>query len=195
MKRQQVLGAIVIVIAAIAVLVYFLSTGGSEPIGTFEDPSGDVEVGAGENPATETALADIVSAEVRTDGEEIVFESKLGAPIPRKLKGESIDVAWKIFEGSNQTWSLSFNLDIGPNVSLFSPATNFGSGTFDDTLPGDFEIQGDVLVIRIRPADVPNFPAEFTWRLETSLDAGVGEPGSALAEDRAPDTGSGQYRP
>ncbi|HEX2240054.1 MAG TPA: hypothetical protein VHJ82_02760 [Actinomycetota bacterium] len=194
MKRQQVLGVIVIVVATVALLVYFLSTGGSEPVRTFEDPAGDVVVASGEGAPTETALADILSAEVRDEGEELVFEARLGAPIPNKLKDEGIDLGWRLFEGRNQTWTLSFSLDIGPNVSLVSPATDFGSGTFDGTLPGDFEVQGDTLVIRIRPADVPNFPSEFTWRLHTALDGVPGDATSALAEDNAPDSGSGHYR-
>ncbi|MFN2525229.1 MAG: hypothetical protein ABR505_03050 [Actinomycetota bacterium] len=195
MKRQQVIGVIAIVAATVGLLIYFLSTGGSAPVGTFEDPAGDVEVGAGEDAPTETDLADILHAEVRAEAEELVFEAQLGESIPRKLKGQGIDLGWRLFEGGDQTWTLSFNLDIGPNASLVSPTTNYGSGTFDDTLPGDFELQGDTLVIRIRPDDVPNFPTEFTWRLTTALDGAPGTAGSALAEDQAPDTGAGQYRP
>lgn len=191
MDRKRLYVVLGVVIAAVASIVVLLMTGSAEPVPTFEDPGGDARVGEGDNPPTDTTLADIKTAEVREEDGEIVFEVKLGTPIPNELPG--FGLRWEVHEEGDSTFLITANLDVGPNASIVGERTNYGAGTLDESFPGSLEVNGDTMVIRLDPSEVPKFPDEFAWLLKTSLDGDQGDPDSARAEDQAPDSGLGEY--
>jgi hypothetical protein len=178
----------------IGAVVVLLVTGGAEAPADFADPTGDVTVGDGPKPPTETALADIVKAEVLHDGNDIVFRAEMNADIPQRVKGESMSWRWDVLVSGTSAWIVSANLDIGPNASVTSTQSNYGSSTFDDTLPGDLDFDGRTITITLRPAEIDDFPTDFDWKLGTSLDGDQGSPSSALATDTAPDQGQGRLQ-
>lgn len=193
MDRKRLAVVFAVVAIAIASIVVLLVTGEAEPVDTFADPAGDAAVGEGEKPPTDTTLADIQSAEVSDDGDEIVFEAKLGAEIPNRLRDGAFGVRWEIYEGGDSTFLVTASLDVGPTASVIGEQNGYGASTIDEQLPGSIEISGDTISIRLRPDEIPDFPDEFGWLLQTSLDGDQGDPQSARAEDKAPDDGFGEY--
>ena len=193
MERRRLYVVLGVVIAAVAAVVVLLMTGSPEPVRTFEDPGGDAVVGEGDNPPSDTTLADIKTAEVREEDGNVVFEVKLGAPIPEELAG--FGLRWEIHEEGDSTFLITANLDVGPNASILGERTKYGASTLEDRFPGGLEVVGDSIVIRLDPGEIPKFPDEFAWLLKTSLDGDQGDPGSARAEDQAPDSGLGEYPP
>lgn len=190
--------AIGIVVALIAGTILLLASGGPVEPGDSPQPDavgeavGDVVVAEGPEPPGETELADIVDADVTERGSTLVFRAQMATQIPPRVKGGGMSWRWDIYEGGpTGTWILSANLDIGPNASLTSTQSNYGSGTFDDSLPGELSIRGDTITITLRPKKVTDFPADFEWVLGTSLDGAQGNPRSALATDTSPDEGRG----
>lgn len=194
MNRKQlaaVFGAVAVAIIAIVVL---LVTGGSDEVKLPPENAGDVTTIEGPKAPVETALADIQFAEVRRDGDEVVFEARLGTDIPKKLKGMTFDLRWDI-EGANfGQFILSGNLDVGPNVSLVGIKNNLGTSTLDDTLQGTSEIDGNVWIITLNADEIHDFPKEFKWKLSTSLDGKPGDPTSGRAEDSAPNSGTAEVK-
>ena len=185
-----VLGGALVVGAGIA-----LVTGGGKSAvqrGAFEDPANDQTVGQGSAPPLQLELGDILFADVRHEGDEILFEARLGAPIPKRIKGGALDLRWDISEHGLDTWILSANLDVGPNASIVSQESDYGASSFLDTLPGRVELQGDRFLIWLDPSEIPGWPQAFGWRLQATLDGKPGDPSSALAKDLAPDTGAGE---
>ncbi len=193
MNKKQlavVFGVLAIVVVAVVVL---LVTGGDDTgaPGTAEG-TGDVKEIAGDDAPTDVALADIEFAEVRREGENLVFEARLGAEIPKKIKAGSFDVRWDIYVGSESQFLVTGNLDVGPNASIVGIINDFGASTLDESIPGTLEIRGNVWIITVTPSEIPDWPAEFQWRLSTALDGKAGDPKSGLAEDTAPDLGFGE---
>jgi hypothetical protein len=188
-RALALIGGVVAVIAAAVVL---LVSGGAEPPSNFDDPTGDVSVAEGSKPPDDTALADIVKADVVRDGDDLVFQATMNADVPQRVKGGAMSWRWDVFVNGTSEWIVSANLDIGPNASLTSTQTNYGSSTFDKTLPGDLDIDGRTLTVTFRPGEVDGFPDDFTWSLGTSLDGAQGDAESALATDTAPDQGQGK---
>jgi hypothetical protein len=188
-RAVAIIGAVVVVIVAIVIL---LVSGGSEAPSTFDDATGDVSLGDGSKPPTDTAIADIAAAEVtRSDG-NIVFKATMDEAIPKQVKGGSLSWRWDLYVNGTSEWIVSANVDVQSSASITATQSNYGAGTFDDTLPGDFDIDGDTLTVTLRPADIPDWPPDFTWSLGTSLDGNQGDPESALAIDKAPDEGRGR---
>jgi hypothetical protein len=188
-----VIGAVIVVIGGIVLLL--ASGDPSGDLGSpseFADASGDVDVAEGPEPPPETELADIVDADVRTSGASVVFRAEMARDIPQRVKGGSMSWRWDIYEGDTGTWILSANLDTGPTAFLTSTQTNYGSSTFDDTLPGRLELDGNTLTITLRPDEVKRWPDDFQWTLGTELDGAQGNPRSALAKDAVPDQGRGE---
>ncbi len=182
-----------LVAAGVAAIVVLLVTGEAQPVRTFEDPSGDPIVGEGKNPPADTALADIRSAEVSEDGDEIVLEAKLGAVLPERLEDGAFGLRWEVHEDGESVFLITANLDVGPNATIVGEENDYGSNTLEESFPGSLAIDGDTVSIRIRPEDVPDFPESFAWLVQTSLDGDQGDARSARAEDRAPDQGFGEY--
>ena len=193
MDRKRVLVVFAAVVIAIASIVVLLATGEPQPVRTFDDPGGDVVVGEGKKPPTDTTLADIRSAEVTEDGGEVVFEAQLAGPIPDKLPDSSFGLRWEVYEEGDSTFLVTANLDVGPNASIVGEQNGYGASTIDEQLPGSLEIEGDTIAIRLRTEDIPDFPEEFGWLLHTTLDGNQGDPQSATAEDKSPDNGFGEY--
>jgi hypothetical protein len=189
-KRAALLLGVAVVLVAVAIVL--LVSGGAEAPSTFDDASGDVSIGNGTNPPKNPDLADVVSADVRREGDALVFHARMDRAIPKRVENGSLTWRWDVYENGTGTWILSADLDLGANASLASTQTDYGSGTIDDTLPGDIEVEGDSLTITVRPAEVDGFPSDFTWTLGTSLDGDRGNPTSAQASDAVPDQGRGR---
>ncbi len=182
-----------VVAVAIASVVVLLLTGEAEPVGEFSDPTGDVVVGEGKNPPADSTLADIRTAEVRQEGDEIVFEATLGAAVPNRFPDGTFGLRWEVYEGGDSTFLITANLDVGPNASIIGEQNGYGASTIDEKLPGNLEIDGDTIAIRLQADQVPDFPDEFGWLLQTTVDGDQGDPRSATAEDKAPDNGFGEH--
>jgi hypothetical protein len=181
-----------VAIAIVAAVVLLLVSGGAEAPSTFDDTAGDVSLGNGSKPPEDTAPADIVDAEVARDGDNLVFTATMAASIPERVKDGSLSWRWDLYVGDTSEWIVSANVDAETSASVTATQSNYGSGTFDDTLPGHLEVEGDTLTLTLRPVDIPEFPSEFTWGLGTTLDGDQGDPESALATDKAPDEGRGR---
>ena len=193
MDRRRLGVVAAVVAAALAAIIVLLVTGEAEPVRTFEDAAGDAAFDEGKNPPTDTTLADIRAAEVRAEGDEVVFEARLGGPIPDKLPDGSLSLRWEVHEGDDSTFLITANLDVGPNASIIGEKNGYGASTLEERMPGSIEIEGDKLTIRLEAEEIPDFPDSFAWLLQTSLDGDQGDPQSARAEDRAPDQGFGEY--
>lgn len=195
MNRKQLLIVFALVAVALGVIIVLLATGGTTPEAASEDAQGDVIVAEGENPPEDTQLADIVDASITGDGEQLTLEVTMATEIPEKLPGQGMDWKWELFEGGAPTWIISANLDLGANATVFSPATGATFTSIDDRLPGELEIDGSTLRITLDTSGMDGFPSQFTWKLSSKLDGAKGEPGSATADDSAPDLGFGEFPP
>ena len=182
-------------IAIIAVLVFvgagiaLLATGGGSSEARATDDRGDVSVGDGKNGPKDTSLADIDAAEISKDGSEIVLEADMVSDIPRKLPDQALSWRWEIYEAGQMTWIVSANVDLGPNVSVLATQKNYSSSTVDDRLPGDIEVEGSTMTVRLRTDEIEGFPSSFDWLIKTSLDGSRIEARSAIASDQVPDEG------
>ncbi len=178
-----------IVIIAVGVSVILLVTGGAAPEASADDAKGDVKVGRGGTRPKDTSIADIQTATVRHDGSDLIFSVVMVGDIPREFSKEALSWRWELYESDRLTWIVSANVDLGPNVSVVATQKNYSTSTVDDTLPGEIDLEGKTLTVRIRADDVDGFPAAFAWFVETSLDGSRLKATSALAKDRAPDGG------
>lgn len=190
--RARVAIALGVLLAVIVGTVILLNSGAPEAPSAFEDERDDVEVAEGPEPPSETELADIVDADVRRSGSSLVFRAQMSTDIPQRVKGGGMTWRWDIYEGETGTWILSANLDVGPAAFLTSTQSGYGSGTFDDSLPGKLSLEGDTITITLRPDEVEDWPDDFQWTLGTTLDGAQGNPRSALATDTSPNSGRGE---
>lgn len=196
MTNKQLTIASVIVAVVIGGLVVLLATGGSPPGEQAKDPSGDVEIEEGPDAPTDIALADVERARVYLHASQIVFEAQMAAPIPRSLKGQTMEWRWEIFEGGTETWLVSAHISVNePVAALTAQRSNYATSTIDGKLPGGIDYRGNKIFVRLNPPGLKRFPSEFTWRLTTALDANRADPGSGVARDIAPATGLGEYPP
>ena len=190
-----VLGLVLALIAGVVILLASSEgPGGSDApeAESTEEARDDVVVAEGPEPPSESGLADVVEASVRRSGPRIVFRARMADRIPARVKGGGLSWRWDIYEGATGTWILSSNLDIGPTTSLTSTQSNYGSSTFDKTLPGEMLIAGHTLTVILRPEELDDWPDDFEWVLGTMLDGAQGNPRSALATDTVPDEGRGR---
>jgi hypothetical protein len=196
-NQRQLIIVFGLVGLSLAVIIVLLVTGGA-PSGAGFDPvdkEGDVVVDGDESTAPEDGqLADVVRAEVLTDGTGITFEATMTSAIPEDVGKGRLEWRWEVIEGST-TWILSANLDDGPVASILSQRTGYGASTRDGTLPGRVSVDGKTISVRLEKQAIANFPTSFNWTLKTSLDADRTEAASAVATDSAPDSGVGQYPP
>lgn len=177
------------IIGAILVVVVVLNSGG--PTGGPDDPSNDVAVGEGEAPPEDASPADIERAEVRRDGDRIVFEAKMTQDVPKEVPGGSLEFRWNISENGDETWIVTANLSSALSAAVISHNTDYGSSTIDDTMPGSVAVDGDTVTVTLRPVRIDAFPNAFDWTLKSTLDADFADPASAVATDSAPDSGPG----
>ncbi len=195
MNRRQLaiaFGAVVLVLAGIVVL---LATGGAEPVTRFAEDPPEAGGKAARGTPDPADVADIDFAEVRAEGDQIVFEARLGMKIPKRIKPGSLDLRWEVYEEGENTWLVTANLDVGPNASVVGLVNDFGGSTVLDSFPGDHEVNGDTWIIRIDPTELPDFPEEFSWRLETTYDRIAGAANTAVVKDQAPKEGFGDFVP
>lgn len=196
MNTKQLAIVSAIVFCVLAVIVALLVTGGVSPAERSGDPVGDVETGEGIDAAAETSLADIRLARVSPQEGQIVFRAEMGGRVPRRLQDQTMEWRWEILENGTPTWIVSANLSVGePVASVLAHRTGFSASTIDDTLAGSVGRAGNTILVRLNAADIEAFPAEFTWRLKTTLDGNRADPGSALVTDEAPESGLGEYPP
>lgn len=196
MTTRQLAIAAGLVAIVIGGLVVLLVTGGTGPGEEAKDPSGDVEIEEGPKAPSQTDLADVEKARVYLHASQIVFEAQMAAPIPRSLKGETMEWRWEIFEGGDETWLVSAHISVGePVAALTAQQSNYASSTIDDKLPGGIDHQGNTIFVRLDQPGLKRFPKEFTWRLTTTLDGDRSDPSSGVATDTAPATGLGEYPP
>jgi hypothetical protein len=187
MSGRQIAAVAGTAVALVAIIVILLVTAGAQSESAFDDPEGDVSLAEGSATGEDLSLADILHAEVRpAEGGAVFFEARLAAAIPERLSDPDIDLRWEVTEDGEVTWLVFANLDFGPTAYALSQKTNYGSSTIDETLPGSIEIRGDILAVRLRTSEMPDFPESFGWHLETTLT------GDAIGTDRAPDEGAGK---
>ncbi len=193
-KQLAIVGSIVA--AVLIAVIVLLVTGGPPPGALTKDPKNDVEVGGGEDPPGDTTLADVRVAKVDLVASQIVFEAEMAAPIPKRLKDQSMEWRWEILEGGTQTWVVTASISVDePVASVLQQATGYGASTVDQTLAGGVDFTDRTLFVRLNAQQIPGFPTAFTWRLTTSLDADRADPASAVATDTAPASGLGEYPP
>lgn len=184
------IGAVLGVIALIAIVVIVLATGGPSVSGS--DASDDVTV-EGEGRPPNSHLADVSGSEVRREGEEILFIADMTQPIPERVPNGSLDFRWDLTVDGSDAWIVSAQVTNDTIASVISQQTSYGSSTVDETMPGSVEVEGTKLTIRLRTGNIDSFPAAFGWRLRTTLDGDRSDPSSPQAHDQAPDSGPGSF--
>ena len=196
MNNRQLAIVATVVAAVLAVIIVLLVTGGPPAEELAKDAAGDVTLSEGPAAPTDQSIADVRSAQVYLEASQIVFEAEMAAPIPRSLKNETMSWRWEILEGGSETWIVSANVSVGsPVASILGTQSGYGASTNDGTLSGGIDSTGNRLFVRLNPTEIEGFPAQFTWRLTTSLDGDRGDARSATASDTAPESGLGQYPP
>ena len=183
------------IVAAIAALVAVLTLGGdgAGPGGPGGDAGGDVSTGEGPKPPSDASLADILRSDVRQDGNAVVFEATMDKEIPSSVKDGSLEFRWDLSENGAETWIVTASINVETNAAVTSQRTAYGSSTIDGSMPGEVEVEGNVLRVILRAGQIDAFPDTFTWVLKTTLDGVRADPGSGTATDTAPDGGPGQF--
>lgn len=192
-KTLWVAIGIVGAIAAVIIVLTLGGDGGPGGSGPGGDASGDVAVGEGPKPPEDATLADIVTSDVRKDGNVVVFEATMRKDIPSSVEDGSLEFRWDLSEGGNETWIVTASISVDVNAAITSQKTTYGSSTIDGSMPGKVEIDGDVLRVILRAGQIEGFPNNFTWTLKTTLDGVRADPGSGTATDSAPDGGPGRF--
>jgi hypothetical protein len=181
-----------VTLAIAAVLIAVLVSGGA---GGGTDPEGDVRVVEGERPRRATALpvaasiADIVDADVRSEGSDLILDLTAAVTIPGALERSSLEFRFDLSEGGRDTWIVSASINVAATAAVVSQTTGYTSSTIDDSLPGSLELTGERLRITLDPTAIDGFPDSFDWRLSSALIAFRGIAGSVRVEDRFPDEG------
>lgn len=184
------------VIALLVVgIVLLLATGGPE---ASAERRGDLSFIQGVTPKNRqggdlvASIADVTAAEIhKTDG-GYEFMVETAAALPQKLKISALEFRWDIVGDDGVTWTLTATVDDDIQVALFS-AEGYGSGTVDQTFPGDIAIDDTTLMVTMRD-EVPGFPSTFDWSLATTLRAFRDETDSPRVEDRFPDEGTMEFK-
>lgn len=196
MNRNQLVITSAVVAGVIALIVVLLATGNPPPDEEARDATGDVEVGEGVSPPSQTSLVDITDAKVHEVASQIVFEATMDDAIPRRLKDQTMEWRWELSEEGTHTWTVTASINVRRPVALvLEQQSGYSASTIDDTLAGGIDYTGNTLYVRLNRPEIPNFPDRFTWHLKTTLDADRGDPASATATDEAPASGLGEYPP
>jgi hypothetical protein len=182
-------GIVILIVAMVIALV----TGGGE----VEELTGDLTYVPGKSNARPggqgaplaTTIADVVEAEVQSDGSDFVFSAEVAAPIPKKLRRAALGFRWDISTQDGEEWIVSAVLRTALNATVFSSTTNLGAGTKDGTLPGNVRRSGKTVIVRFAADQIEGFPTRFDWTLSTAVVAFRKDPRSARAEDHYPDEG------
>ncbi len=178
---------------AVVGIVVLLVTGGADAPGETRGDltyiAGDLEERQPERAGELVAsIADITTAEVSSDGGEIVFRAQATTAIPQPLRKSALEFRWDLTGGNGSTWTVAATIDRTRQATVLS-SDGFGAATVDDTFPGDVAVTRDVVEVRFDPRELPEFPSGFEWSLATALRAFRDQPDSPRVEDRFPDEG------
>ena len=185
---RSTLMAFGLVVVAIAAAIVLLLTGGGASAGA-DDAQGDVRLSKGTGKPEKLALADIRSATAARDGSDLVLEVEMDDSLPGELQKEALSWRWEIYESGQMTWLVSATVDLEPNVSVLATQTDYQASSAGDSLPGDIELSGSTVIVRLHSDEIDGFPDSFDWLVKFSLDGDRIETSSAVASDRAPDDG------
>ncbi|HVF52552.1 MAG TPA: hypothetical protein VNC78_02985 [Actinomycetota bacterium] len=155
---------------------------------SIDDPIRDLNfVGSNRRPDLR-AIADIRTAEVRQEGDLLVFEAELSVEVPHEVKGGYYDVAWHV-DGTTE-WSLTVSIGHEVVGSYVSKSTGGGRSTVTGGFPGEVLVEGRLVTISIDPAQLADFPDAFRWKVTTRLNMGATDSRLAEVYDYAP---NGRY--
>lgn len=189
----MLLAILIFVLTVVVLLVTAGDDGPEEVPGDLTYLEGSVRGTAAQGSGQLVAsIADLTAAEVRPDGNLLVFEATVAAPLPQRLKKSALEFRWDISGETGESWTLTITMDRIAKVSLFSGA-GYGAGTVDHTFPGDLTVEDDRIEARLDPAQIDDFPEAFDWTLSTTLRAFRNEPDSPRVEDRFPDQDSATF--
>ena len=171
--------------AIVVVFVLILLSGGDDGGSDGgSDPSGDVRIEDRPRPPKDPSLADITDGSVILDGGDVVLGATMADPVPRSVDDGSLELRWEIGSAGSLEWIVIATVDVERNASVVATAGDYSSSTVDGTLPGDLEVDGRSVTVRLDGDELPNFPADPEWRLLSSLDGDRASSRSALATDR-----------
>lgn len=139
------------------------------------------------------SIADVTQAEVKADGDDILFKADVAAPLPQRLKTSALEFRWELTGDDGSDWTLSVTINEEAQASVFSD-TGYGSGTVDQTMPGSLEIGDQGVTLRLLATDIEGFPSGFDWILATTLRAFRNETESPRVEDRFPDEDAIEFK-
>lgn len=179
------------IVGTIAIIIVVLTSGGDPQVGP-ADATEDVVVGEGTGAPADPGLADIAEASVEKAGDEIVFDVVMAKEVPARGAKEVLSFRWELTEDGRGTWLVTADMGGRPVAAVTSQTSNFGASTIDDTLPGSIEVDGRSVTVTIQAGALERFPTAFGWSLTSTLDADRADPASAVATDRAPDSGPGK---
>ncbi len=151
MNRKRVVLVAAITSGILAVIILLLVTGGDESLSGKTDPASDVSTLEGRDPPADTAIADLHGASVVPEGDELVFQARLGTNAPTEVPDGSLEFRWEIYEGGERTWLLTATISVDVQASMIAERTDYGSSTIDDTLPGSVEVDEKRVRITVQP--------------------------------------------
>lgn len=186
--------ALALFAAAVVLFVVIRGGGVEESAGDLTYVPGTSEPNAEDIPSEVPAsIADIVAADVKSDGEGVIFTTEVASPLPNELDDSSLEFRWDVSGDGGGSWIVSATLNVALNAAVVSQGTPYGSSTIDGTMPGEVSAAGPKVTVAVRPDEIEGFPTSFTWKLSTTLIADRTDPGSARAEDAAPDEGTATF--
>jgi hypothetical protein len=190
---KLVIGFVVVVAAILLVL----NLGGTD-VPTEE--RGDITYIEGDTPRRQrtqeaqlvASIADLTSAQVTNEGDEIFFTAEVAASIPQPLRTSALEFRWDLTGDDGSSWTVSVMVEREAQAAVYTES-GYGAGTIDDTLPGNVEVNDKGVTVRLRTAEIEDFPEAFEWTLASTLRAFKNEVDSPRVEDRFPDEGSIRY--
>jgi hypothetical protein len=190
---KVVIGFVVVVAAILLVL----NLGGTD---VPTEARGDITYIEGDTPRRQqtqeaqlvASIADLTSAQVINEGDEIVFTAEVAAPIPQPLRTSALELRWDLTGDDDSSWTVSAMVEREALAAVYT-ASGYGAGTIDDTLPGSVEVNDKGVTVRLRTDEIEDFPEAFEWSLASTLRAFKNEVDSPRVEDRYPDEGSADF--
>jgi hypothetical protein len=190
---KVVIGFVVVVAAILLVL----NLGGPD---VPTEARGDLTYIEGDTPKKQQAqeaqlvasIADLTSAQVTNEGDEIVFTAEVAASIPQPLRTSALEFRWDLTGDGGSSWTVSAMIEREAQAAVYT-ASGYGAGTIDDTLPGNVEVNDKDVTVRLRTDEIEDFPEAFEWSLASTLRAFKNEVDSPRVEDRFPGEGSADF--
>jgi hypothetical protein len=187
MSRKPFAISVVSVLAVIAGYIVLLNTGGvARAPRALGDAAGDAKFEGGEN----VAQADVRFAGVYRAGGWIELRVRMASEPPQSLEGETLEWRWTLSSGGDE-WIVSVTVEESMRATLLPPRSGPGFSTLDGSFPGEVDVDGDSIVVSIRPDLLQGWPARLSWSLTTTHRTTVGE--TPPAHDQVPDAGAGRF--